>query len=55
MCIPQTVSIMETKICISFIHTMEEAEIFLDECIDKAFIMKVENNEEIFIKEKNID
>ena len=35
--------------------SLEEAEIFLDECIDKAFIMKVEENEEIFIKEKNID
>ena len=35
--------------------SLEKAEIYFDECTERAFIMKVENNEEILIKEKNID
>ena len=35
--------------------TLEEAEVYFDECIERAFIIKVEDNEEIFIKEKNND
>ena len=35
--------------------SLEEAEVYFDECNERTFIMKVEENEEIFIKEKNID
>lgn len=35
--------------------SLEEAEIYFDECIERTVLIKVENNEEILIKEKNID
>jgi hypothetical protein len=34
---------------------LKEAEIYFNECTERAFIIKVEDNEEILIKEKNID
>ena len=69
MCIPPTVSIMETKdmyIVYSYdpfncgvkrnrFSSLEKAEIYFDECTERAFIIKVEDNKEILIKEKNID
>ena len=35
--------------------SLEAAEIYFNECTERAFIIKVEDNEEILIKEKNID
>ena len=35
--------------------SLEEVEIYFDEYTERAFIIKVEDNEEILIKEKNID
>ena len=69
MCIPPTANITETKMyyivysydpfncCVkrNRFSSLEEAEIYFDECTERAFIIKVEDNEETLIKEKNID